>query len=53
MTTINIKLPDDLHKSLKIIAAQKDINLKDFIISILREKTNKGDVNEGPVDSAT
>ncbi len=31
MGNINIEIPDDLHKRLKITAVKKDVTLKDFI----------------------
>jgi predicted HicB family RNase H-like nuclease len=34
---INIEIPETLHKNLKIKALEKDMTLKDFIISILEK----------------
>jgi len=39
MTNINIEIPDDLHKQLKIQATMKDHTLKDYLIDILEQKT--------------
>ena len=39
MANINLEIPDDLHKALKIEAAMQDITLKEFIIKILDQKT--------------
>lgn len=36
MTRINIEIPDELHKKLKVEAIKEDIALKDFIVSVLR-----------------
>ncbi len=35
MVNINIEIPDDLHKRIKVYCAMNDITLKDFIISTL------------------
>jgi len=37
MTNINIELPDDLHRKLKVHAAEKGITLKDYINEVLKE----------------
>lgn len=37
MANINYELPEDLHKALKIRAAQEGITLKDLIVRLLRE----------------
>ena len=37
MTNINIELPDDLHRKLKMHAAEKGITLKEFITEVLKE----------------
>lgn len=44
MTNINIKLPEDLHKQLKIEAINNDKTLKDYIIMKLSKKPKR--VNE-------
>jgi hypothetical protein len=38
MVNLNILLPDDVHKSLKLQAIKEDKTLKDLIISRLAEK---------------
>jgi len=37
VVNLNITLPDELHKSLKIKALQKDTTLKDLIVELLEE----------------
>ena len=39
MANINIQLPDDLHKRLKLNAVKSDITLKEYIIEILRKNS--------------
>jgi hypothetical protein len=41
MPNINIVVPDELHKDLKIEAARKDSTLKDLIITILEANAGK------------
>ena len=41
MTRINIELPDELHKKLKIEAVNKDQPLKDYIVQLLRGEKNE------------
>ena len=38
MVNVNIEIPDDLHKELKVDAARKDTTLKELIITILEKK---------------
>lgn len=38
MANINIEIPDDLHKELKVDAARKDTTLKELITFILEKK---------------
>jgi len=38
MTNINIKIPEELHKKIKIESIKKDITIKEFIIKILEEE---------------
>ena len=38
MTNINIEIPDELHKKLKIQCAVEEITLKDYIVKTLEEK---------------
>ena len=35
MVNINIRLPDDLHKQLKLAAINADVTLKDYLIAQL------------------
>ncbi len=35
MVNINIEIPDELHKKIKIYCAMNDITIKDFVISSL------------------
>jgi len=43
MVNINIAIPEDLHKKLKLASVMKNTTLKELIIQILEEKTrNKG-----------
>lgn len=37
MTRINIELPDELHKRLKIESIHKNQPLKDYIVKLLKE----------------
>ncbi len=39
MVNINIKIPDKLHKKLKLASIMNDLTLKDYIIKSLEEKT--------------
>lgn len=38
MTHINIEIPEELHKKIKIEAVKKDSTIKDLIIKTLEEK---------------
>ena len=38
MPNINIILPDELHKKLKIASVSKEITLKDHIVEILKKR---------------
>ena len=38
MTNINIQIPDELHKKIKLNAVKKDISIKDYIIKTLEEE---------------
>jgi len=43
---INIKIPAELHKNLRIHAAMKSQTLRDFIIKVLEKYVkNQGDIN--------
>ncbi len=39
MANINIQIPDELHKKLKLEAIKTDITLKELIIRKIKEKT--------------
>jgi len=41
MTRINIEIPEETHRQLKIEAALKGTAIKDLIISILKRKVEK------------
>jgi predicted HicB family RNase H-like nuclease len=41
MTNINIEIPDELHRKVKIQCAIEEMTLKDFIALALEEKTKK------------
>jgi predicted HicB family RNase H-like nuclease len=41
MTNINISIPEQLHKKMKLNAIKADITLKDYIIKKLEEKSRK------------
>jgi hypothetical protein len=38
MTNINIEIPDELHKEIKIESVKRDTTIKDLIIKTLKEK---------------
>ncbi len=40
MVNINIEVPEDVHKKIKILAATKGKSLKDLIVESLEESTN-------------
>ena len=46
MVNINIIIPDDLHKSLRIKAALEDKPIKDIIISFLEKEVRGGFVEK-------
>jgi len=37
MSNINIEIPDDLHKKIKLEAVKEEISLKEFIIKSLKK----------------
>lgn len=37
---INIEIPEDIHKKVKILAASKDISLKELIINALEDSVS-------------
>lgn len=41
MVNINIQLPDDLHKRVKLSAVQQDTTVKDYIIAALDEELRR------------
>lgn len=50
MGRINIQLPEDLHKKLKVVCALKGITIRDYIVSVLQSeltKLNLGEVLHG------
>jgi len=40
VVNINIEIPDEIHKKLKLSAIINNLTLKDFIIQSLEERTN-------------
>ena len=42
MTNINIEIPDELHKKVKIQCAVDETTLKEYIVNALEEKVSKG-----------
>ena len=42
MVNVNIEVPEDVHKKVKILAASKGISLKELIIQALEERDGKG-----------
>jgi len=42
MVQVNIGLPDELHRKLKILAVTKDKSLKQYVIEILEEAIKRG-----------
>jgi len=38
MVNINIKIPDELHKKLKLTAVQKEITIKEYIIKLIEKE---------------
>ncbi len=50
MGRINIELPEELHRKLKIVCALKGITIRDYIVSALQielSKLNLGEVLHG------
>ena len=43
MTNINIKIPDELHKKLKIACAIEDVTIREEIIKLIEERIKKYD----------
>lgn len=50
MVNINIEIPDDLHKRIKIYCAMNEITLKDFIISTLSKNLS---INKNKIKKLT
>ncbi len=38
MTNINIQIPDELHKKLKLKAVEKDITIKEYLIRVMEKE---------------
>jgi len=43
MTNINIEIPDELHKKLKIACAIADVTIKEELIKLIEERVKKDD----------
>jgi predicted HicB family RNase H-like nuclease len=41
MVNINIEIPDDLHKKVKIKCATDEITLKEFVVKAVEERLKK------------
>lgn len=41
MVNINIEIPDEIHKKVKILSAMKGITLKEIIVQALEEYVDK------------
>ncbi|MAG39235.1 hypothetical protein CMO90_04075, partial [Candidatus Woesearchaeota archaeon] len=41
MTNINIEIPDELHKKIKLKAVHKDSTIKEYIIKTLEKETKE------------
>jgi len=41
MTNINIKVPEDIHKKIKLKAVLQDLTIKEYITKILDKKFTK------------
>ena len=41
MTNVNIEIPDELHKKVKIKCAVDEMTLKEFIVKALEEKLKR------------
>jgi len=41
MTNINIEIPNDIHKKIKLKAVLEDLTIKNYIIKSLEEKISK------------
>ena len=43
MVNVNIEIPDDLHKRLKLASVMDSTTIKQLVIDILAEEAGKGD----------
>jgi len=41
MVNINIEIPDDLHKQIKLASVMKDVTIKQYIIDALDKRIKK------------
>jgi hypothetical protein len=41
MVNINIEIPEELHKKIKLASIMKDLTLKDYIINVLDKKAKE------------
>jgi len=41
MANINIEIPDDVHKKIKLASVIKEITLKEYIIKVLEKKVKE------------
>ncbi len=41
MVNINIEIPEELHRKIKLASIMKDLTLKDYIISVLDKKAKE------------
>ena len=41
MVNINIEIPEELHKKVKLASIMQDLTLKDYIIKILEQKAKQ------------
>ena len=42
MTRVNIELPDELHKKLKVICAMEDKTIKELVEEAIEKEVNSG-----------
>ena len=41
LVNINIEIPDDLHKKIKLACIVNDVTLKDYILGVLEKKSKE------------
>jgi len=41
MVNINIEIPEELHKKVKLASIMQDLTLKDYIIKVLEQKAKQ------------